>query len=71
MYHSIFKHHLFIVPDSDHAPIRDPHRCRMPWSIEVISTDIDFVSRYLAITKLPDGTVAGADHEMDMYTVQL
>lgn len=37
---------------------------------EVINTDIDFVSRYLAITKLPDGTVAGADHEMEMYLIQ-
>ena len=37
---------------------------------ELSSSDQDFVSRFLFISQISDGTVAGTDHEMELYHTQ-
>jgi hypothetical protein len=52
-----------------HLPTPPPH-IQGSYVNEIPETSIDFISRYMLVTQLPDGTHAGVDIEHELFSVQ-
>jgi hypothetical protein len=58
-----------VFEKAKHLPTPPPH---IPGSYvnEISETDPNFISRYMLVTQLPDGTSAGLDIEHELFAVQ-